>query len=77
VVQKITWSPIAETTFSEAVSYLEENFSEKEIQKFADRVQQKILVIKSNPRLGRPGKKRNVYKTLVHKKYCSFININL
>lgn len=72
MVQKITWLPIAQTTFSETLAYLESNFSEREVQKFADRVQQKLLLVKANPRIGRRCNKPGIYKTLVHKKLLLF-----
>jgi len=52
MVQKIVWLPIAQATFIETLKYLETDFSEKEIQKFVDRVQQKLLLIKSFPKIG-------------------------
>ena len=73
MVQKISWLPEAEITFGEALTYLEENFTEKEMRKFAERIQQKLLVIQTNPRLGTKGsKKANVYKTVIHKKILLF-----
>jgi len=72
MVQKIIWLPIAQTTFVDALTYLEKNFTENEIHKFTDKVQQKLLVIKSFPRLGRPCKTPGIYKTLVHKKILLF-----
>jgi len=35
MVQKISWQPEAEITFLSALKYLEENFAEKEVRKFA------------------------------------------
>lgn len=72
MVQKVTWLPIAQSTFSEAVQYLDEHFSEKEIQKFANKIQQTILVIQANPRLGRPCKKVNVFKIGINKRILLF-----
>ena len=73
MVQEIIWLPEAERTFLSVVSYLLENFTEKEVAKFSERVRQKLLVIESNPRLGTKGsKKANVFKTVVHKKIILF-----
>ena len=69
MVQKVTWLVGARITFDDAITYLEHNFTEKEIEKFADKVQQKLLIIKSNPKLGnKAAKKSNVYKTVIHKR---------
>ena len=73
MVQEISWLPEAQKTFLSVLAYLDENFTEKEVEKFAERVQQKILIIQSNPRLGTRGsKKAHVYKTVVHKKVILF-----
>ena len=69
MVQKITWSDDADLTLENALQYLEHNFSKIEIQKFTERIKQKVILIKSNPRLGRKvGKKSNVYKTVINKR---------
>lgn len=72
MVQKVTWLPLAQSTFSEAVQYLDENFSEKEIQKFVNKIQQTILIIRSNPKLGRPCKKTNIFKIIINKRILLF-----
>ncbi len=72
MVQKITWLPAAQSTFSDSLTYLEVNFSEKEIQKFVDRIQQKLLILGSFPGIGSKCKKPGVYKTLIHKKIILF-----
>ncbi len=69
MVQKIELSAKAIRTFEEAIAYLELSFSKVEVQKFTDRIEEKISVLKFNPRLGRKfGKKPNVYKTVINKK---------
>jgi plasmid stabilization system protein ParE len=69
MVQKITWSAAAQVTLDEALGYLSETFSDKEVQKFADRVQQKLLLLQYYPRLGTKRTRRpNVYKTVIHKR---------
>ncbi len=69
MVQKIILSPKAVSSFNEAVKYLRDNFSDVEIQAFTNRIDEKVLVIKSNPRLGRSINKRpNTYKTTINKR---------
>jgi len=69
MVQKITWSPGAINDFLQIIAYLEENWTEKEIQKFTDRIDEKLAVLQQHPRLGSPSqKKSNVHQTVVHKK---------
>ena len=47
MVQKITWSDDADLTLENALQYLEHNFSKIEIQKFTERIKQKVILIKS------------------------------
>jgi len=69
MVQEVIWPPEAIASFSDIVSYLRETFSEKEVDKFADRVDAKLERIKFHPRLGSiKNKKSNVRKTVIHKK---------
>ena len=69
MVQKIVLSARANQTFEEAVTYLKHNFSEAEVRKFTDRIEHKLQVVKSNPRLGtRVNKKPNVYRTVINKR---------
>lgn len=69
MVQKVTWLIGAQVTFNDALNYIEENFTEKEVQKFSERIHQKLNILKSHPRLGvKSGKKKNVYKTVINKR---------
>lgn len=78
MVQKIIWVAKAEATFLQTLDYLETNFAHTEAIKFADRIQRKLFLIQSNPRLGKPGKKKtNVYKTVIHKTIVLFYQYNL
>jgi len=69
MVQKIIWSDDALFTFENSLQYLERDFSKVEVQKFTNRISEKLLLIKSNPRLGRKiVKKPNVYKSVINKR---------
>ena len=69
MVQKIIWSPGAMNDFLQIIAYLQENWTEREIQNFTDRVDEKLAVLREHPRLGSfRHKKTNVHKTVVHKK---------
>ena len=69
MVQKITWSPEALKTFLDTISYLKENWTEKEIANFTERVDEKLSVMQHHPRLGSiKNRKLNIHKTIVHKK---------
>jgi plasmid stabilization system protein ParE len=69
MVQKVIWSPEALHTFIQIISYLNENWTHKEVEKFADRVDEKLALLSLNPRLGSiKSKKANTHKTVIHKK---------
>jgi len=53
MIQKVTWLPVAQLTFTDTLLYLEENFGTIEMRKFEDTVVQKIELLKTNPKLGR------------------------
>ena len=69
MVQEINWSANAHITFREAIKYLEENFSNIELVKFTGRVDEKLFLLRTFPRLGRRvTKKSNLYKTVINKR---------
>jgi plasmid stabilization system protein ParE len=47
MIQKVTWLPIAQSTFTDTLLYLEENFGTIEMRKFEDTVVQKIELQKT------------------------------
>ena len=63
MVPEIAWSINAELTFLKAIKYLGENFSEADLEKFTGRVDEKLSLLKSFPRLG-----QRVGKTQAHTK---------
>jgi len=76
MVPEINWSKGAESTFDDALKYLEHNFSDKEVRKFAGKVQQRLNTIQSNPRFGRKiSMQLNFRKTIINKRvalYCQY-----
>ncbi len=69
MVEKITWSKEATSAFFEVCSYLLDTWTLKEVEQFKVRVDEKLAILKANPRLGRnTGKHPNIHKTLLHKK---------
>lgn len=73
MVQKIIWSDDALITFGEAVKYLLDDFSQIQLYKFEAKIERKLLILKSNPRLGRKvGKRPNTYKTVVNKRVALY-----
>jgi plasmid stabilization system protein ParE len=69
MVQEIIWSPEATAAFLEIISYLRDTWTEKEVNEFADRVDEKLEILKSHPRVGGIKNKRlNIRQTVIHKK---------
>ena len=69
MVQEIIWSPAALKDFLNIISYLQENWTNKEIDNFTNRVDEKLDVLSLHPRLGSlNSKKMNIHKTIIHKK---------
>lgn len=69
MVQEIIWSPGALKDFVQIISYLQEEWTIKEVNKVADRVDEKLALLRQHPRLGSfRNKKTNTHKTIIHKK---------
>ena len=69
MVRKIIWLPEAIRTYLGIIDYLQSEWTEQEIAKFAELVRRKLATLEMQPRIGRrAGKKRNVFRTVVHKK---------
>ncbi len=66
---QIEWSIKAEDTFEGIIAYLEKEFTQREVANFANRVYEKLELLRSFPKMGVPtGRKKSTYRTLIHKK---------
>jgi plasmid stabilization system protein ParE len=69
MVQEIIWSPIAIETFDNIINYLFKNFGEKSAREFAQRVDAKLKLIQSRPKMfRRSGNRANTYITVIRRK---------
>ena len=69
MVLKIIWSPQALSTYIAILEYLEKEWSDKEVNNFISRVNEKLALLITQPRLGRiTNKKTNLYRTVLHKR---------
>ena len=69
MVSQIIWSDGAIDTYNAIIKYLEDEWTDKEINNFATRVSDKLQALQMQPRMGRlVSKKYKVYRTLVHKR---------
>ena len=69
MVSEIVWSEDAIASYNQVITYLHEKWTEKEIHKFAIKVDRKLKLLQSQPRIGTLiNKKHKFYRTLVQEK---------
>lgn len=64
---KIIWAPEAIHTLEKIVVYLSENWSNKEVSSFLDKVERTIKILEQNPFLFRGSISHNVHEALITK----------
>ncbi|MBP9186360.1 MAG: type II toxin-antitoxin system RelE/ParE family toxin [Bacteroidia bacterium] len=64
---KIVWLPKAEKRFEQIINYLEQNWSDKEVEEFIKRTNAIISIISINPQAFRYSKSKKMYEALVTK----------
>jgi len=71
----IIWSPESKTTFEKIIQYLEENWSQKEIRSFIDRVDEVLHLISKHPKPFVYLQKYKAYRCVVVKQVSFFYRI--
>lgn len=78
---RIRWTPEAEENFASIIIYLEKEWSEKEIMKFAQKTQKIIRQISRNPRIFKASGKEEIRRAVITKQtslfYCIDESTNL
>lgn len=64
---KILWTDHALAELAQTILYLEQNFSDKEIQKLAQKIENTIELISHNPNLFPKSDKKNIRKVVILK----------
>jgi plasmid stabilization system protein ParE len=64
---KIIWAPEAIQTLEKIVIYLSDNWSDKEVSNFLDKVENTIKILEKNPSLFRGSVSQNVHEALITK----------
>ncbi len=64
---KIVWLPKAEKRFEQIINYLEQNWSDKEVEEFIKSTNAIISIISINPKAFRYSKSKKIYEALVTK----------
>jgi plasmid stabilization system protein ParE len=70
------WSKEAEDTFDEIIEYLENNWTEKEIQDFVQKAQKVIGQIEENPYQFKASRFQKIRKALITKHNSLFYFVN-
>lgn len=73
VVQSVSWSTGAKTSFNKIVEYLANNWSQKEIANLITRTEEIIAVLKSYPEIGRPSAKRKGVRIFLLNRHTQLI----
>ena len=73
---KIRWTPEAEDNFASIINYLEHEWTEKEIRKFAKKTQKIILQISNNPKMFKDTGKEEIRKAVITKQTSLFYHID-
>jgi plasmid stabilization system protein ParE len=63
----IVWTPNALIELEQTIEYLENNFSEKEIKKLAEKIESVIALISKNPNLFPISENQNIHKAVLLK----------
>ncbi len=72
----INWTPKAKETFLVIISFLESNWSEKEVSKFVSATDRIIGLISLFPNLfSQSGKKKNVHRAVISKQTSLFYRV--
>jgi plasmid stabilization system protein ParE len=62
---KVIWSPLAEHTYTKILEYLFEQWTIREAEKFAERVEEVIGYLQKNPKMYSHSKSRNSYRAVL------------
>jgi plasmid stabilization system protein ParE len=73
---KVRWTPEAEDNFESIINYLEKEWSEKEIQKFAQKTQKIIQQIAKNPKMYKAAGKEEIRRAVITKQTSLFYQID-
>lgn len=64
---KIFWTPNSKKELEKTIAYLKQNFSEKEIQRLAQKIESITVLISKNPDIFPKSKSTNIHKVVILK----------
>lgn len=76
MVQKIVWTPRAETNFDDIIAYLTVSFGESTVYDFTNILNKKLDLIKTQPKIHAiANKKKNIRKAVFNKRLIIFYRL--
>lgn len=72
---KVFWSERAKNDYKGILNYLNQNWSLKELTKFAEKIDQTIVHLALNPEIGTVSKKKSVRKLVISKQTSVYYKI--
>ncbi|MFD1629979.1 type II toxin-antitoxin system RelE/ParE family toxin [Pseudopedobacter beijingensis] len=73
---KILWTENALKELALTIKYLEQNFTEKEIKKLAQKIENVVKLISQNPKLFPKSDKKNIYRLVILKYNTLYYRVN-
>ncbi len=67
MAKEIRWTTEAEVTYQKIITYLEENWTDKEVSNFINTANTVIFFIAENPLMYRQSNKKNIHEALITK----------
>jgi plasmid stabilization system protein ParE len=73
IILSIQWTERAKSTFNNIISYLETEWTEKEVSKFINRTQKVLETLKRYPEMCRPSQKRKDVRIAILNKHTQMV----
>ncbi len=73
IVEEILWTDSAKISYNKIVNYLSQEWTEREVGKFVNRVQEMLSVLKRYPEMCRPSTKRKNVRIGVLDKHTQIV----
>ena len=72
---KVFWTSDATESFNSAISYLESNWTDKEVRNFVKATDRTIVLISNFPRIFRRSAKKNIHQAVITKQTSLFYQV--
>ncbi len=75
-ISKVIWSEEAVENLKKIIKYLEDNWTEKEIKKFASKLEKQISIIQKQPNSFPKANNFNIRRSVMSKQTTIYYNVN-